>query len=194
MSLNNLLIVGLGNPGKEYQNTRHNVGADFVSLISSHLNIPLTKEDKFSSYFGSKKLDEFKVHLAIPTLFMNNSGQAVYKIKEYLEMDLEDILIVHDELDLPTGKLKLKESGGHGGHNGIRNIINHLKGKNSFKRLRIGIDHPSNDQDVTNYVLNKGSKEEREILKNAMRNTLPIIDKVISGNWQEAMLDLHTEN
>jgi len=194
MSTNNLLIVGLGNPGKEYRNTRHNVGADFVVILSSYLSILLNKEKKFLSHYGTKKIGEVKVHLAIPTLYMNESGSTIKKIKEYLKIDLEDILIIHDELDLPIGKLKLKESGGHGGHKGILNIIEHLEGKNSFRRLRIGIDHPSKDQDVTNYVLSKGSKKERKVIKTAMENTLPIIDKVITGDWQDAMLNLHTES
>ena len=192
--MNNLLIVGLGNPGKDYEQTRHNVGATFVELLSQHLDIPLTKEDKFSSHYGSTQMSNIKVHLAIPTVYMNESGQAIQKIKKYLRINLENILIVHDELDLPTGKLKLKDSGGHGGHNGLRNIIDHLHGDRTFKRLRIGIDHPGNDKDVTNYVLSKGSKRERQIIENAMQNTLPVLDKVIGGDWQEAMLDLHTEN
>ena len=134
------------------------------------------------------------MHLAIPSLYMNESGIAIQKIKKYLKINLGDILIVHDELDLPVGKLKLKDSGGHGGHNGIRNIIDHLQGKSEFKRLRIGIDHPGNEQDVTNYVLSKGSKQERKITEKAMQNAIPIIDKVIDGKWQDAMLELHTEN
>ena len=192
--MKNLLIVGLGNPGKDYEETRHNVGIKFLELLSTHFDIPLVEETKFSSNYGYKKLDNLKLHLATPVLYMNESGIAIQKIKKYLKINLEDILIVHDELDLPVGKLKLKDSGGHGGHNGIRNIIDHLQGKSEFKRLRIGIDHPGNEQDVTNYVLSKGSKQERKITEKAMQNAIPIIDKVIAGKWQDAMLELHTEN
>jgi len=192
--MKNLLIVGLGNPGKDYEETRHNVGIRFLELLSTHFDIPLAEETKFSSNYGYKKLDKLKLHLATPVLYMNESGIAIQKIKKYLKINLEDILIVHDELDLPVGKLKLKDSGGHGGHNGIRNIIDHLQGKSEFKRLRIGIDHPGNEQDVTNYVLSKGSKQERKITEKAMQNAIPIIDKVIAGKWQDAMLELHTEN
>ena len=192
--MKNLLIVGLGNPGKDYEETRHNVGIKFLELLSTHFDIPLVEETKFSSNYGYKKLDNLKLHLATPVLYMNESGIAIQKIKKYLKINLEDILIVHDELDLPVGKLKLKDSGGHGGHNGIRNIIDHLQGKSEFKRLRIGIDHPSNEQDVTNYVLSKRSKQERKVTRKAMQNAIPIIDKVIAGKWQDAMLELHTEN
>ena len=192
--MKNLLIVGLGNPGKDYEETRHNVGIKFLELLSTHFDIALAEETKFSSNYGYKKLDNLKLHLAIPALYMNESGIAIQKIKKYLKINLGDILVVHDELDLPVGKLKLKDSGGHGGHNGIRNIIDHLQGKSEFKRLRIGIDHPGNEQDVTNYVLSKGSKQERKITEKAMQNAIPIIDKVIAGKWQDAMLELHTEN
>ena len=192
--MNDLLIVGLGNPGTDYEQTRHNVGANFVKLLSKHLDISMTEKEKFSSHYGSKKLEAIKIHLSIPTVYMNESGKTVHEITKYLQIDLADMLIVHDELDLPTGKLKLKDSGGHGGHNGIRNIIDHLQGNTNFKRLRIGIHHPENHQDVTDYVLSRGSKREREIIETAMQNAIPIVDKVIRGDWQEAMLDLHTEN
>ena len=192
--MNDLLIMGLGNPGKDYEQTRHNVGANFVKLLSKHLDISLTEKEKFSSLYGSKKLEAIKIHLSIPTVYMNESGKTVHEITKYLQIDLADMLIIHDELDLPTGKLKLKDSGGHGGHNGIRNIIDHLQGNTNFKRLRIGIHHPENDQDVTDYVLSWGSKREREIIETAMQNAIPIVDKVIRGDWQAAMLDLHTEN
>tara|TARA_B100001013_G_C24594007_1_gene436000 strand:- start:682 stop:1272 length:591 start_codon:yes stop_codon:yes gene_type:complete len=193
MFLSNLLIVGLGNPGKEYKRTRHNIGANFVQLLSSYLDISMEKEKKFSSLYGNKQEPEIKVHLSIPSVFMNESGQAVAKIKKYLKLSAEEILIVHDELDLPTGKLKLKESGGDGGHKGIRSVIDHLQGVTSFKRLRIGISHPGKEKDVTNYVLSKASGTEREILERSMQNALPIIDKIIQGEWQQAIMALHTE-
>ena len=194
MSSNNWLIVGLGNPGEEYKNTRHNVGADFVTLLSSHLKISLTKEEKLSSHYGRKILNNTKIHLAIPSVYMNESGQTIQKFKKYLKINLKDILIVHDDLDLPIGKIKLKDSGGHGGHNGIRNIIDKLQGNASFKRLRIGIDHPIKSKDVTKYVLSKSPKRERKILESAMQNAVPTIDKMIAGNWQEAVLGLHSKD
>ena len=109
-----------------------------------------------------------------------------------MKLSTKKILVVHDELDLPLGKLKLKESGGHGGHNGLRNVIEHLNGDSSFKRLRIGIGHPEKEEDVVKYVLTKGSKKERRILTSAFEEALPIINTIIEGNWQKAMLDLHS--
>ena len=193
MSLNNLLIVGLGNPGKVFENTRHNVGTDFVQLLSKDLDISLTKEIKFLSNYGSKQLPDIKIHLLIPNVFMNESGQAVTKIKKYLKLSTNEILIVHDELDLPVGKLKLKESGGHGGHKGIKNVIEVLQGDTSFKRLRIGISHPGKEKDVTKFLLSKASKKDRDIIDSAMKNAVPIINKIILGEWQQAMMELHTE-
>ena len=194
MSLNNLLIVGLGNPTKNYEKTRHNVGADFLRLLSKHLDIPLVNKEKLLSNFGSKQFPEIKIYLSIPNVYMNESGRTIAKIKNYLKLPSQNILVVHDEIDLPTGKLKLKESGGHGGHNGVRDVIDHLQGDSSFKRLRIGIGHPKKNDDVINYVLSSGNKNERNILKAAMQSALPIIDRIIKGEWQQAMLELHTKD
>jgi len=192
MDSNNLLIVGLGNPGKEYEKTRHNCGADFVEQLSLALDMSLTKEKKFSGLYGSKLIPTGKLHLCIPSVYVNESGKTVSSIKNYLKLSTKKILVVHDELDLPLGKLKLKESGGHGGHNGLRNVIEHLNGDSSFKRLRIGIGHPEKEEDVVKYVLTKGSKKERRILTSAFEEALPIINTIIEGNWQKAMLDLHS--
>ena len=123
MSSNNLLIVGLGNPGKKYDKTRHNCGADFVQLLSENLEVSLQKEDKFFSLFGNKILNQVKVHLCIPTIYVNESGRTVSSITDYLKISNKQVLVIHDDLDLPLGKIKLKEAGGHGGHNGLRNII-----------------------------------------------------------------------
>ena len=191
MSFKNLLVVGLGNPGKDYQETRHNVGAEFVRHLSNTLDISLKKEEKYSSNYGYKQVEQLKIHVSIPSVYVNESGETVSRIKKYLKLSVEEILIVHDELDLPTGKLKLKESGGHGGHNGLKNIIDHLQGKTSFKRLRIGINRPSKEKDLTNYVLSRPSKKERDTLKKAMINGLPIIEKIIQEGWHQAVMDLH---
>ena len=192
MSSNNLLIVGLGNPDKDYERSRHNCGADYVKFLSDRIKITLSKEDKFLALYGSKKIEKKNIHLCIPTVYVNESGQTVSRIKKYLKLSVEEILVVHDELDLPTGKLKLKESGGHGGHNGLKNIIDHLQGKTSFKRLRIGINRPSKEKDLTNYVLSRPSKKERDTLEKAMINGLLIIEKIIQEGWQQAVMDLHT--
>ena len=191
MSSNNLLIVGLGNPGKKYDKTRHNCGAEFVQLLSESLKISLQKEDKFFSLYGNKQLNQTKVHLCIPTIYVNESGKTVSSITDYLKISNEQVLIIHDDLDLPLGKIKLKEAGGHGGHNGLRNIIGNLKGDTNFKRMRIGIDHPG-EEDVVKYVLSKFTKKEKKLLEISFNNTLNLMDLIFSGNWQQAMLELHS--
>ena len=192
MLSNNLLIVGLGNPGKKYDKTRHNCGADFVQLLSENLEVSLQKEDKFFSLYGNKILNQVKVHLCIPTIYVNESGKTVSSITDYLKISNEQVLVIHDDLDLPLGKIKLKEAGGHGGHNGLRNIIDSLKGDANFKRMRIGIDHPEKEEDVVNYVLSKFTKKERQLLETSFNNTLNSMDLIFSGNWQQAMLELHS--
>ena len=192
MSSNNLLIVGLGNPGKKYDKTRHNCGADFVQLLSEKLKVSLQKEDKFFSLYGIKILNKVKIHLCIPTIYVNESGKTVSSIINYLKISNEQVLVIHDDLDLPLGKIKLKEAGGHGGHNGLRNIIDSLKGDANFKRMRIGIDHPEKEEDVVKYVLSKFTKKERQLLETSFNNTLNSMDLIFSGNWQQAMLELHS--
>ena len=123
---------------------------------------------------------------------MNESGIAVKKTISFLNIPIDQILIVHDDLDLPFGNLKFKEMGGHGGHNGLRNIIDHLKGESKFKRLRIGIGHPGKEKDVTKYVLTKPTSKERDLIQTNMRDSLEAIDLVMQSKWQEAMLKLHT--
>ena len=192
MSSNNLLIVGLGNPGKKYDKTRHNCGAEFVQLLSDSLKVSLQKEDKFFGLYGTKRLNQFKVHFCIPTIYVNESGKTVSSITDYLKISNEQVLVIHDDLDLPLGKIKLKEAGGHGGHNGLRNIIGNLKGDTNFKRMRIGIDHPEKEEDVVKYVLSKFTKKERQLLEASFDNTLNLMDLIFSGNWQQAMLELHS--
>lgn len=187
-----ILIVGLGNPDKEYKNTRHNVGEDFIDLIADRYKIELKKEKKLLGTYGKGITYSSNIHLLKPDHYMNESGISVSNAMRYLNLSIDQILIVHDELDLPTGLLRFKEMGGHGGHNGLRNIINHLQGESSFKRLRIGIGHPGKEKDVTKYVLSKASRKERDLLEIRMKSSLQSIDLAIKGQWQEAMLNLHT--
>jgi len=187
-----LLIVGLGNPGKEYEHTRHNVGEDFIDILANKYDIELKKENKFLGRYGKVLVFNTTLHLLKPDHYMNESGIAVKKTINFLNIPIDQILVVHDDLDLPSGNLKFKEMGGHGGHNGLRNIIDHLKGDSSFKRLRIGIGHPGRERDVTKYVLTKPSSKERDLIGINMNNSLQSIDLVIQSKWQEAMLKLHT--
>ena len=187
-----ILIVGLGNPGKQYAHTRHNVGEDFIDILADKYRIELKKEKKFLGRYGKVLAFNTTLHLLKPDHYMNESGIAVKKTKSFLNIPIDQILIVHDDLDLPSGNLKFKEMGGHGGHNGLRNIIDHLNGESSFKRLRIGIGHPGKEKDVTKYVLTKPSSKERDLIETNMRDSLETIDLVIQSKWQEALLKLHT--
>ena len=187
-----ILIVGLGNPGKQYEHTRHNVGEDFVNILADKYDIDLKKEKKFLGSYGKVLAFNTTLHLLKPDHYMNESGIAVKKTKSFLNIPIDQILIVHDDLDLPFGNFKFKEMGGHGGHNGLRNIIDRLNGESSFKRLRIGIGHPGKQKDVTKYVLTKPTNKERDLIEKNMRDSLKTIDLVIQSKWQEAMLKLHT--
>ncbi len=187
-----ILIVGLGNPGKQYAHTRHNVGEDFIDILADKYSIELKKEKKFLGSYGKVLAFNTTLHLLKPDHYMNESGIAVKKTKSFLNIPIDQILIVHDDLDLPSGNLKFKEMGGHGGHNGLRNIIDHLNGESSFKRLRIGIGHPGKEKDVTKYVLTKPTSKERDLIETNMRDSLETIDLVIQSKWQEALLKLHT--
>jgi PTH1 family peptidyl-tRNA hydrolase len=187
-----ILIVGLGNPGKQYEHTRHNVGEVFIDILANRYGIELKKEKKLLGIYGKGLAFNKTLHLLKPDLYMNESGIALKKTISFLSIPIDQILVVHDDLDLPCGNLKFKEMGGHGGHNGLRNIIDHLKGNSSFKRLRIGIGHPGKEKDVTKYVLTKPSSKERDLIEINMKDSLEAIDLVIQSKWQEAMLKLHT--
>ena len=187
-----ILIVGLGNPGKQYEHTRHNVGKDFIDILADKYDIDLKKEKKFLGSYGKVPAFNTTLHLLKPDHYMNESGIAVKKTISFLNIPIDQILIVHDDLDLPFGNLKFKEMGGHGGHNGLRNIIDHLKGESKFKRLRIGIGHPGKEKDVTKYVLTKPTSKERDLIETNMRDSLETLDLVIQSKWQEALLKLHT--
>src|SRR3990167_2011632 len=149
-------MVGLGNPGPEYAQTRHNVGACFVEQVAKQENQILRKETKFSGRTACITLANQPCWLFQPIIFMNESGQAVVAVARFYKIAPEEILVAHDELDFPAGTIRFKENGGHGGHNGLRDLIAHLGSKN-FWRLRIGIGHPRHKDHVTPYVLSAPS-------------------------------------
>jgi PTH1 family peptidyl-tRNA hydrolase len=186
-----LLIVGLGNPGAEYRDTRHNAGAWFVEALAKDSNVSLRSDTKFHGLHSTAKLKGYDVHLLIPTTYMNLSGQSVKAVASYYKIPPEQIIIVHDELDLPPGEIKLKLDGGHGGHNGLRDIIRHLN-TNKFYRLRIGIGHPGHSNLVHDFVLNAPKKAERELINNAMQNAEYVVPLLLEGEYQKAMQELHT--
>jgi len=186
------LIVGLGNPGVKYERTRHNAGQDWLVQLAGAEGITLAPEKRFFGDYGQGLVAGHKVHLLIPHTFMNLSGQSVQALCNFYKIDTQHILVAHDELDLPPGTARLKLGGGHGGHNGLRDIINKRSGDKNFHRLRLGIGHPGNAKLATNYVLKKAPLEERISIDHAMEKAIKAMSDAISGQWQKAMNDLHT--
>ena len=162
------LIVGLGNPGDKYEDTRHNAGEWLIARLARRFNVTLNAENKFSGYVGKTLINSKEIRFLVPMTFMNLSGKAVGALANFYRIKPEEILVLHDELDLPPGSVKLKLGGGHGGHNGLKDIVAALGNNNNFYRLRIGIGHPGHRDLVAGYVLNKPSPSEREALENAL--------------------------
>lgn len=158
-------IVGLGNPGKQYEQTRHNIGFEVVDTLSNRWNIPLS-QSKFKGLYGIGLYNGEKVLLLKPLTYMNLSGESVRAVVDYYQLDLENILVIYDDLDLPVGKIRLRQKGSPGGHNGIKSITAHL-GTQQFNRIRIGVDRPDTGMSVPDYVLGKFHQEERPIIREA---------------------------
>jgi PTH1 family peptidyl-tRNA hydrolase len=185
------LIVGLGNPGREYESTRHNAGFWWVDEFARLQSLSFKNETKFHGLMVRGQLHGSEVFLLKPQTFMNVSGRSVGALAQFYKIEPAEILVVHDELDLPPGSAKLKLGGGHGGHNGLKDIIAHL-GSKDFWRLRIGIGHPGERAEVVNYVLNDPRREERELIDEAMQKAQNIAPLIIEGKIEAAMLKLHS--
>ena len=162
------LIAGLGNPGPEYTKTRHNAGVWFVEELAQRNNISLRPEKKYSGLYGKGLIGNELVHLLIPTTFMNRSGQAVAPLANFFRINVDNILIAHDELDMLPGSVKIKQGGGHGGHNGLKDIIARMANNRDFYRLRIGIGHPGHRDKVTGHVLGKAPQNEQSLIEQAI--------------------------
>ncbi|MDB2384240.1 aminoacyl-tRNA hydrolase [Endozoicomonas sp.] len=186
------LIVGLGNPGAQYEDTRHNAGFWFVEQLARAYGGSLQPEKKFFGLAARITIGEQDVRLLNPSTFMNCSGQAVSAISTFYKIPPESILVVHDELDLPPGIGRLKQGGGHGGHNGLRDIIASLGNCKDFQRLRIGIGHPGNSKEVVNYVLKKPSVADRQCIDAIIDEAMRITPEALNGSWQKAVQTLHT--
>lgn len=184
------LIVGLGNPGAQYLATRHNVGAWFIDLLARAEGLPLKPERKFFGQAGRLTTFSEPCWLLFPTTFMNDSGKAVAALANFYKIPPESILVAHDELDFPVGDVKLKVGGGHGGHNGLRDIINHL-GTKDFMRLRIGIDHPGHRDRVTPYVLGVPSKGDQTKILTSIEDATGCVADLINGDIEAAFRYLH---
>jgi len=185
------LIVGLGNPGAEYAATRHNAGFWWLEEFARANNANFRADSKFHGLVARVSLHGHEAYLLEPQTFMNVSGRAVVALALYYKILPDQILVVHDELDLPPGSAKLKLGGGHGGHNGLKDIIAHL-GSKEFWRLRIGIGHPGERAEVVNFVLNAPRKEEQALIGEAMQRAQDVAPLIIEGKLEAAMLKLHS--
>jgi PTH1 family peptidyl-tRNA hydrolase len=185
------LVAGLGNPGAKYEQTRHNAGFWFVDEVARQYNALFKSENKYKSEVALCSIAGNDCRLQKPMDFMNRSGLPVASLAAFYQIQRSSILIVHDDLDLPPGTVKLKRGGGHGGHNGLRDLIPHLGG-NDFLRLRIGIGHPGHRDDVVGYVLKNASRDERVIIDRAIDEAVKVLPEIISGNFDKAMKELHT--
>lgn len=186
------LIVGLGNPGSEYRGTRHNAGADFIDELARQCSTTLQAESKFFGLAGRVTYAGHDLRLLIPTTFMNRSGKAVAAIASFFKISADEILIAHDELDIPAGTARFKQGGGHGGHNGLRDIIPALGNQKDFHRLRIGIGHPGHASKVSGYVLSAPSQVDRQRIAQSIDEAVDALPLLLTGDATKAMTKLHS--
>jgi len=186
------LIVGLGNPGPKYQDTRHNAGFWFVERLADRHGGRLLNESKFHGLMARVRIGGHDLRLLEPLTFMNRSGRSVAAVARYFSIAPEQILIVHDELDLPPGQVRLKQGGGHAGHNGLRDTMSAL-GSREFWRLRVGIDHPGDRSRVVDYVLNRPGKDEALAIDEALDQAENSLGDILSGRFAQAMNRLHAK-
>lgn len=186
------LIVGLGNPGKDYQSHRHNVGFWFTDALVHLYSGAFKKETKFFGDMANVTINGSTVRLLKPNTYMNRSGQSIQSMAKFYQLSADEILVAHDDLDLNPGTARIKLSGGHGGHNGLRDTIKALNSQD-FYRLRIGIGHPGNKHKVADFVLHSPNTSEVEPIQTALSNALNVIDQVIKGEIEPAMKTLHTQ-
>ncbi len=185
------VIFGLGNPGSKYEATRHNAGFWFVDALAKQHGVSFKAEKKFKAEIATINHNGHKIWLVKPQTFMNCSGQTVVPFCHFYRLEAKDVLVAYDELDLPVGVGRIKLTGGHGGHNGLRDIIPGL-GKD-FVRLRIGIGRPLSKGDVTPWVLGKPSPDDSISLDRCIDDCLAVMDQMVAGEWQKAMNQLHTD-
>ncbi|OXS15210.1 aminoacyl-tRNA hydrolase [Zobellella denitrificans] len=188
------LIVGLGNPGPEYAHTRHNAGAWYLAELARLHGGQLKEEAKFFGWTGRVRIAGRDVRLLIPATFMNRSGKAVAAMANFYQIPPEAILVAHDELDLPPGSARFKQGGGHGGHNGLKDIISCLGNSKDFYRLRLGIGHPGHKSQVAGFVLTKAPAAEQGLLDAAVDEAVRATDMLFSDGMTRAMNRLHAFN
>lgn len=184
------VFVGLGNPGVRYADTRHNAGFWFLERLAGTVGIPLRLEQRLGVRMGQGELAGERILLALPETWMNESGRPVRALLDYFRIPPQHLLVAHDDLDLPPGTVRLKRDGGHGGHNGVRDLIAHL-GHGDFARLRIGIGHPGARDRVTPWVLSAPSPEDRARIEQALSRALTVVEELVRGQWGKAQQSLH---
>lgn len=180
------LIVGLGNPGDKYKDTRHNAGEWLVERLAQRFNFSLKEESKFFGKTARAVINGQEIRFLVPTTFMNLSGKAVGALATFYRIQPEQILIAHDELDLPPGTVKIKLGGGHGGHNGLRDSIAQLSNKKNFYRLRVGIGHPGDKNLVAAYVLSKPSPTDLTLIDKALEEATDCVEVLLKDGINKA--------
>jgi peptidyl-tRNA hydrolase, PTH1 family len=184
------IIVGLGNPGPEHLVTRHNAGFWFVDLLARRHGGEFRDYRKFSGETAKINIDGQEIVLLKPTTYMNRSGLSIRQLSDFYKIVPEDILVAHDELDLPVGTVRLKQGGGHGGHNGLRDAIAHIG--ETFWRMRLGIGHPGNKAEVIDYVLTRAPRAEEDLILDAVGTAVDCIPLLLEQGAERAMTRLHS--
>ncbi|MET3576231.1 aminoacyl-tRNA hydrolase [Bhargavaea ullalensis] len=183
------MIVGLGNPGRQYERTRHNIGFDTVDLLADRWGASLN-QTKYNGMYATVHRPEGKALLVKPLTFMNLSGECVRPMMDYFDIADEDLVVIYDDLDLPPGKLRLRQRGSGGGHNGMKSIIRHL-GSQEFNRIRVGIGRPDGPMAITDYVLSRFSKEEEPVMQDAAGQAADACEAFLSRDFLDLMNDFN---
>ncbi len=186
------LVAGLGNPGLQYQGTRHNAGYQFVELLAQRHGATFRNDPRFHGEVCRIPAHGHECWLLKPTTFMNRSGQSVSSLARYYKISLQQLLVAHDELDLPAGTARLKAGGGHAGHNGLRDIVSAMDG-GDFWRLRLGIGRPTDSRQVVDYVLSRPSRDDAQAIDRAVEAAADLLSEMLSGDFQRAMHRLHSD-
>jgi len=186
------VIVGLGNPGSKYTETRHNAGFWFIDEVARKYSADFRPDKKFHGEVAKVSIEGNDIWLLKPNTFMNLSGRAVQSLLSFYRIDAQQCLVAHDEIDLPPGTIKLKTGGGHGGHNGLRDIINQLATKD-FHRLRIGVGHPGSKDQVVDYVLRNPSRDDRISIDRDIDDAVAVLPDLASAALEQAMQKLHSK-
>ncbi len=190
--MNNIdyILVGLGNPGKEYEKTRHNIGFMALDFVSKKLSIDFNTQ-KFKSCYGVGNFGDKKVILLKPQTFMNLSGQAVVLLMSFYKVPPENVILIYDDISLSVGKMRIRKQGSHGGHNGVKNIVD-LSGTKNFPRIKIGVgDKPNENWDLADWVLSKFSKDEMDLIENDMSKVYDALSLMTQGKIDQAMNDFN---